>query len=183
MNVFNFDWSRFPLNRDIEKAAKQVTGSIDKVDRNVGKLANDMKRNTDRITASIKGGTKKIADSVKATNNEESNQNVPTIAESIRGSLKGIAASTSQIADRIQNPMEIAAALESAKAVSEHFSELVDRSAKYADECRRLRETTKEVNKAAGWIGSSFPSGGGGVAVNNSFGNSFGRVVGSFAEL
>ena len=177
MAVFNFDWSRFPLNRDIEKAAKQVTGSIDKIDKNVSKLTNDMKRNTDKIAATIKGGTKKIADTVKATNNEVCNPPTPTIAESIRGSLQGIAASTSLIADRIQNPTEAAAALESAKAVSEHFAELVDRSAKYADECRRLRETTKEVNKAAGWIGGSFPSGG--VSVQNSHI----RVVNSFDEL
>jgi len=96
--------------------------------------------------------------------------------------LFSISKSTAQIADAVRNnPAEIPTALGSAEGIAKQFAELTDRASKYADEGKRFGETAAEVERATGWIGSNYPSGAGNQSV--SVANSFGRVVGSFAEL
>jgi methyl-accepting chemotaxis protein len=110
--------------------------------------------------------------------NKTSDTQPLTAAVVIHQGLQCVAASTTQIADHIRtDATDIPTAIESAKAVSKQFTDLIDRASAFAKECRRLRETAEEVERATEWIGKKYC--GGGVSVNNSFG----RVIGSFQDL
>jgi len=102
-----------------------------------------------------------------------------TPASAVAAGLTGIAESTAKMANLLRaNPGELRTVAESAKAFNKQYSDLVDGIQDYAEGYQRLQETTANVTQSAGWIGGNY-SNGGGVAVNNSFG----RVVGSHAEL
>ena len=171
--VLNLDWSGFARSSDVERASGKVAGSIEKtsekmtgklsgtIEKEVGRLGNDVQKSTGQITAAIKDNTDKISDAVKrsAVNNAEQTSPTADVKALCQG-LIGVSKTTAQIADAaLINPAEIPAALQSAKAISKQFADLIDRASKYAEEGKRFRETAAEVEKAAGWVGSNFPSG------------------------
>ena len=171
--VFNMDWSGYARGGDIERASGKVAGSIEKatekitsklsgtIEKEVGRLGNDVQKSTGQIVSVVKDGAEKISDTVKrsAVNNAEQTAAPTADVKALCQGLIGVSKTTAQIADTaLINPAEIPAALQSAKAISKQFADLIDRASKYAEEGRRFRETAAEVEKAAGWIGSNFPS-------------------------
>jgi hypothetical protein len=106
--------------------------------------------------------------------NELNDQSVAVVHQG----LKGVAVSTSQIADYLRvHPGELQVVAESASGIQSQFSDLVEGMQKFAGSANELRTVTQETIKGSDWIGGKFS--GGGVSVNNSFG----RVVGSFEAL
>ena len=160
--ILNLDWSGFARSSDVEKASTKVAGAVEKGTERMTKAIADDGKNSQKIIESVKAGSEKIVDAVgkiKPTTNAEQTAAPTADVKALCQGLVGISKSTAQIADTaLTNPAEIPAALRSAKAISKQFADLIDRASKYAEEGKRFRETAAEVDKAAGWIGSNFPS-------------------------
>ena len=159
--VFNLDWSGFARSSDVEKAATKVAGAVEKGTERMTKAIADDGKNSQKIIDAVKKGSEQVVDAVgkiKSTTNAEQTSPTADVRALCQG-LVGISKSTAQIADTaLTNPAEIPAALQSAKAISKQFADLIDRASKYAEEGKRFRETAAEAEKATDWIGSNFPS-------------------------
>jgi hypothetical protein len=168
--VFNLDWSGFARSSDVEKGANKIAGSVDKATEKItGKLATDLQRGMDRVTSAVKDSTEKVCDSIKkvATTNANQPAAPQPAVEALCQGLVSVSESVIQIAEAAHNnPAEIQATLEKAKAIAKQFTELTDRASRCADEGRRLQQTAAEVEKSAGWIGSSLCSCGCGCGGN-----------------
>ena len=96
--------------------------------------------------------------------------------------LHKIAESTERLARTLAtDPGKLHAVADSAAGINRQFTDLIDRTREYAESATKLFSTTQETTKLAGWLGGSYPHGGGCnqcVSVSN-----FGRVVGSFDAL
>ena len=160
--VFNMDWSGYARGSDVEKAATKVASAVEKGTERMTKAIADDGKNSQKIIDAVKKGSEQVVDAVgkiKPTNNAKQTAAPTADVKALCQGLIGVSKTTAQIADTaLINPAEIPAALQSAKAISKQFADLIDRASKYAEEGRRFRETAAEVEKAAGWIGSNFPS-------------------------
>ena len=107
------------------------------------------------------------------------NEMTATPIAAISTGLRSVAESAIKISDHVRSrPTELKAAAESGQAIQEQFAKLLDDAKKYGEATTELQGTVGEVEKAANWIGSNYPAGGGNVPVAN-----YGRVVGSFDSL
>ena len=169
-SVFNITWDANATQRGLDKAAQRVASAVEK--------------GTQRVVDESKNSRKAIVDAVgkiKLTNNAEQPTAHSSSASALHRSLQSIATATAEVAERTRtHPADIPAALQSAKSIAKQFTDLTDQASRYADENRRFHKTANDVQRSAGWIGSSFCGAGNQCAVNNSFGM---PVVGSFNEL
>jgi len=184
MSVFNLDWSGYPRQSDIEKAANKIAGSVDKgTEKMTGKLSGDIQKNTDRISGAIKDNTEKITDAIKrsAVNNASTSM-TPPVAAVVDG-LMDMSKATSDIAKfLLANPNEMPSAVEAAKGVSKQFGTLTDAASGYDAGTSKLGSEVGEMAKVLDWVDYKFgiPDGSGQcVPITNSAVN----VVGAFGRL
>jgi Asp-tRNA(Asn)/Glu-tRNA(Gln) amidotransferase B subunit len=181
--IWNSSWNGLHTEKQAKQSADKLTKAIEKVERTAAKA----------IEVS-KAGSKQVVDAlgkIKATNNsEESISPLPTApvptaltpgTRMLHDGLKGIAATTSEIADDIiARPKEMRAAVDSATAISKQYADLVASASRTVDESEQMQRAAGEAAKASQWIGDNL---GGGCSQCASICNSSGRVVGSFDEL
>ena len=101
-------------------------------------------------------------------------------AMAIYRGLSYVSQSVAHIADRVRTtPSELGRIVDTGRSVGQQLADIIYDAEKVADGSESLRQTTAEAAKTADWIGRQNNGGGNQCAVNNSFG----RVVGSYAEL
>jgi methyl-accepting chemotaxis protein len=186
-------WDANASQKGLERAADKIAAGIEKASgKNANDTANAMQKNTERVVGAVKDSAEKVSDTLKrtATNNAMDGTQAAAVSEAkpiptgvtvVCDALRSLSTSTRRIADHLEsNPTDAHAVAESAKAIGERFTDLTAAISTASESNEQLRKAAGEAQQASGWIGGNFSNSNPSVSVAN---NSFGAVVGSFAEL
>ena len=112
--------------------------------------------------------------------NNDNHQTQPTAPEMIQQSLRSVSGISERLAGFIgKYPHEADSFVGGIKAISEKLDELASATASARDSGGKLKNAVNDIESMAGWVTDRYSTNNSSVSVANSFG----RVVGSFAEL
>jgi ABC-type transporter Mla subunit MlaD len=181
-SIFNLNWDSQASNKTIEKAAKDVSTAVDKAAQ---KITADVNKNSQKEIETAKAGSEKIVDAVgkiKVNNAEQPDAPSPAVKAVATGLARLGSAATEMSGYVLSHPDELGTTLDSGQAINEQLAKLIADAKKFSESANALKGTVGEVTKAADWIDSNHPSGGGSqcVPVCNVLGM---PIVGSFNDL